>query len=336
MPKAKELSLEEKRIIEKLKNDGKSNIFIAKLLSRSKSAVGKYLKRRNDRGSETNKCRTGRPKSTTTRIDKRIRTIVDTNKRISLQGIKNQLELYVSKMTICRRIKDLGLAARAVRKIPYVSRANITKRMTFYQKHAMKDVNFWKTILWSDECKIEMKYHNGKMHVWRKPGEEFSYKCVEPTFKGQTRGVMIWGCMAAGGVGNIVTIEGNMNAQMYLEVLKQSVFQQGVKLIGPNFTFQHDNAPIHTAKIIKEYIKHTNMRVLEWPPQSPDLSPIENLWAHLKTKVAARKPRNVHDLREIIQEEWLLIEPSYCLKLVGSMTRRLCLLSSRSGGYIGH
>ncbi len=45
--------------------------------------------------------------------------------------------------------------------------------------------------------------------------------------------------------------------------------------------FQQDNAPAHTSRITTAYLDSTNLRLLEWPPQSPDLSPIENAWAIL-------------------------------------------------------
>ena len=316
----------------KLKSDGKSNIFIAKILSRSKSAIGKFLKTQQVCGNKEIK-RSGRPKSTTKRTDIKIIRLIENNNRLSLRSIQKRLDVNISKSTICRRIHQSGYMSRIPRKIPYVSKVNMKKRIKFYEKHAFHDLNYWKRILWSDETKIEMKYHHGKMHVWRKPGDEFSYACTEPTFKGQTRGIMIWGCMSAYGVGNIITVEGNVNAEMYLNILKRSVKQQGSQLIGTNYIFQHDNAPIHTAKIIKKYLKEVKINVLEWPPQSPDLSPIENLWDHLKTRIAKHKPRNIHELREIIDEEWMKTDSNYCLKLVESMTHRISLLGTSGGGH---
>lgn len=57
-------------------------------------------------------------------------------------------------------------------------------------------------MLWSDQTQITMHCSHGKMHVWRKEGETLSYNCTNPRFKGQKRGVMIWGCMSAAGVGS--------------------------------------------------------------------------------------------------------------------------------------
>ncbi len=67
--------------------------------------------------------------------------------------------------------------------------------------------------------------------------------------------------------------------------------------------FQHDNNPKHTSKSTKEGLHQKKTEVLEWPSQSPDLNPIENLWDDLKRAVHRRCHRNLTDLERFGKEE---------------------------------
>ncbi len=89
------------------------------------------------------------------------------------------------------------------------------------------------------------------------------------------------------------------------------------------WVFQHDNDPKHTARATKEWLRKKHFKVLEWPSQSPDLNPIENLWRELKVRVAQRQPQNITALEEICMEEWAKIPATVCENLVKTYRKRL-------------
>ena len=67
--------------------------------------------------------------------------------------------------------------------------------------------------------------------------------------------------------------------------------------------FQQDGAPCHTQILSKDLIKKKGVKLMEdWPPRSPDLNPIENLWAIVQKRVSERCPQTIGELREAVDD----------------------------------
>ncbi len=96
------------------------------------------------------------------------------------------------------------------------------------------------------------------------------------------------------------------------------------KLYGDaDFIFQQDLAPAHTAKGTKSWFNDHGVTVLDWPANSPDMNPIENLWGIVKRKMRDTRPNNADDLKATVKETWASIPPQQCHKLITSMPRRI-------------
>ncbi len=79
-------------------------------------------------------------------------------------------------------------------------------RLEFARAHADKDEDYWDSILWSDETKINVFETDGFKTIWCRKCEEYKEKCMVPTVKHGGDSVLMWGCMSAAGVGSCISL----------------------------------------------------------------------------------------------------------------------------------
>src|ERR1700733_10591333 len=116
-----------------------------------------------------------------------------------------------------------------------------------------------------------------------------------------------------------------MNDSKYRQILINHMRPSAEKIFkDKSFIFQHDNDPKHTntSNEVKNYLKNRKINVLDWPSQSPDLNPIENLWKELNFRTKSRKVNTEEELYEVLPKEWNTIDSSFLQKLVDSMPDR--------------
>ncbi|MBN3290452.1 TCB1 transposase, partial [Polypterus senegalus] len=224
------------------------------------------------------------------------------------------------RTTISAAIQQSGLYVRH----PCLSKRHMAARLEFAKSHLKDSQTMRNKILLSDETKIELFDVNARCHVWRKPGTAHHQANTIPTVKHGGGNIMLWGCFSAAGNWRLVRIKGKMTAAMYRDILDENLFQSALDLrLGRRFFFQQDNDPKHTAKISKEWLQDNSVNVLEWPSQSPDLSPIEHLWRDLKMAVHRRFPSNLMEIERCCTVEWAKLAKDRCAKLVASYSKRL-------------
>lgn len=128
-----------------------------------------------------------------------------------------------------------------------------------------------------------------------------------------------------------------MNAKRYLETLKEHFipfYEKMVEKYGPGVVMQEDNAPWHTANVVRNYMAQQGIPQLQWPPQSPDLSPIENLWKQIKNMIGKQRHRikNIAMMERALEEVWPQIKPQTLERLNATMEARINACIKNKGG----
>ncbi len=113
---------------------------------------------------------------------------------------------------------------------------------------------------------------------------------------------MIWGAMSSAGVRPLCFLKTNVTAPVYQEILEHFVLPSTDQLFkDADFIFQQDLSPALTAKSTKSWLNDHGVVVLDWPANSPDLNPIENLWSIVKRKMRKKRPKYLDELKATVK-----------------------------------
>ncbi len=115
-----------------------------------------------------------------------------------------------------------------------------------------------------------------------------------------------------------------LSTAIYQEILEHFMLPSADKLYGDaDLIFQQDMTPAHIVKGTKSWFNDHGVTVLDWPANSPDLYPIENLWSIVKRKMRDTRPNNADELKAAIKATWASITPEQCHRLIVSMPHRI-------------
>ena len=139
---------------------------------------------------------------------------------------------------------------------------------------------------------------------------------------------MVWGAIGYSGPGELIILPRNvsMNSQRYIELLKNNLNKcfRKCRIRRSRAILQQDGATCHTAKVVGKYLDSNNISYIKpWPGNSPDLNPIEHVWAVMKRKLQDRDTSSIPKLTKEIKDIWKNIDRKYLKTLIDSMPDRL-------------
>ena len=158
---------------------------------------------------------------------------------------------------------------------------------------------------------------------------------------------MVWGCFYGSTLGYLWTLEeGRNNAQKYVEILTHVLPDIRLELSEMGIDdpiFMQDNSSIHTSHLARQWFKENDWVTAKHPAYSPDLNPIEHIWAYMKRQLNKKYPNLLsmpggpevvkEALADALLEIWNGIPESLLESLYTSMPRRVAAVIKAEGWY---
>ena len=171
---------------------------------------------------------------------------------------------------------------------PYVGQVLTARHraahLQWAQRHFRWGPQQWARILFSVESRFNLSHRDIWIQVFRRR-ERFADNCLIERDRFGGGSVMVWGGIMGRRKTNLIVVQGNLNAQGYINQILQPEAVPFLQRHGP-VILMHDNTRPHVARIIcQQFLHRNNVNVLPWLAVSPDMNPIEHIWDYLSRKV---------------------------------------------------
>jgi transposase len=221
--------------------------------------------------------------------------------------------------------------------VPPLTEVNKAKRLDFAKKWLVEGEDTLENVIWTDESRVASHPNNRKIKLWTNTAE------VKYQIKMHSGGnsVMFWGCFSKHGTGPLVSLLGTMDGPEYIKVLEENLLPElelGQRFIPSTWRMMQDNAPCHTSKLVKGFLRRKHVDFIDWPPYSPDLNPIENIWHWMKHVLESEYPvcNSAEEIESRFFEIWQRITPEMCANYCEHYERRLEAVIEAKGGYTNY
>ena len=280
-------------------------------------------------GSITDKQRPGRP---TARGDatERISQHINAEPCSSVRRVSNELNI---PLTTAYRImrQDLSLKPWKQTKVQFLSPDDHINRVNCCQEiiNAYRSPRLSDWLFFSDECAIYSSARAHNVVFWSNENPHFWDQVMQHPPK-----IMVWAAMAKEYLIGPFFIEGRMDSQRYIELLKNDFIPELRRRgIYERSHLQQDGAPPHTAYITRQFLNDNfpnrwvgKFGPIQWPARSPDLTSCDNaLWSIIKKSVLAEKARSTQDLKQAIRNAFANFKMESLPKIHARTFRRLQL-----------
>jgi len=331
--KKPQVSMEDRWEIVHLKRNKVNGPEISQRLDIPVSTVNAIYRKWEKEGTVENKKQPGRPKRVTEEEEKMFIEAADAHPGRSLNELRGEIDASFSKTTAHNLLTSYGFEYITIPEKWALTNDHRKLRLAWAMKYVDKPDTFWQRVIFTDESLIQGNPNKQKAWVTDKTS-------LQPIEKDRwSASILCWGAISYEGTSMLECIFGTMNADIYLKILKRRLLRN-LPALSPKsirgarmerLIYQQDGASSHTAKDVLKYFREKEIEVLSWPPKSPDLNLIENIWGELKRKLKRSYERR-EELVEDIENCWNSISVEFVQKLYNSMNHRILAVIAAEGG----
>lgn len=272
----------------------------------------------------------GRPKITGPKENQVICNLSISNPEATATQISyviHSMGTTISSSTVRRRLTNSGIIySRPISK-PLLTKKHRIERLKFARRNKTTNCN---KVLFTDESTFQL--HANAEKFWMKRRNKLTIRKVKHPQK-----IHVWGSFSKDGFGDLVLFTGILNAPKMVEIYKSGLISSSNFLFDGEWTLQEDNDPKHTSKLAKKWKEDNLIDRMDWPANSPNLNPIENIWRIMKVKVRKFHPQNTFQLRAAaILLSWRSLPKNLAQNLVNSMPTRIMKVIELQGDSIDY
>jgi hypothetical protein len=251
--------------------------------------------------------------------------------------VVDETSVLIGRSQFKRLLHKHFISQWRAKKRPYLTEDHRRKRKAFCLTNRHTD---WSKVIFSDECSVEKGIGKKRSWIWGNPRYKWDPDMIGTFPKGKQARMMVWGAICMQGLNTtrspLVVMQRDPTAKKngysawsYIKAMNEGLFP----IYRRSLRYMQDNASIHMAGLVNLWLKDHFIPILpDWHPYSPDLNPIEHLWARLKEMIYERYPgldgisskdEQERILKEILPLCWEALNPSLIESLINSMPTRI-------------